>query len=383
MASPQLVLALTQPPAHEGGAPGRCSVGLMLGLLEHGISVRAVAAHGSEYPPEAAARLPEPLRDRIEFVAIPPWAPSVRDQVNRLRRPIGRLADGEFPARVRALAAQADLLHLEQLETAWCADGTSPPSALHLHYRVQMDRRPPPPWRKDFRYFAERVRAERLVIRRRRHLVASSPLVADSLRREHPEAEVVVAPLCLDPQHYRAAAPLDPPVVGIIGTGWWPPTASAIRRLVTRTWPLIRARSPDARLLVAGRGTADLGLPPTPGVEVLGSVRSGAEFISSLSTLVYPLDRGSGMKVKVLEAIASGVPVVATGPGAEGVAESDGVVVRETDEHIANETSELLRDVGARRERGAAARASFLRHYAPAPATEPLVDLYRRMAQAG
>jgi hypothetical protein len=80
---------------------------------------------------------------------------------------------------VRVLAAQADVLHLEQLETAWCANGTTLPTVIHLHYRVQMDRRPPAPWRKDFRFFAERVLAERVVSRRQPHLVASSPLVAD------------------------------------------------------------------------------------------------------------------------------------------------------------------------------------------------------------
>ena len=86
------------------------------------------------------------------------------------------------------------------------------------------------------------------------------------------------------------------------------------------------------------------------------------------------------MKVKTLEAMASGVPVVTTAAGAEGIAPSDGVVVHERPEQLAAAAVELLTDEQARRQRGAAARADFMRRYSPRPATEPLVELYRRMA---
>jgi hypothetical protein len=56
------------------------------------------------------------------------------------------------------------------------------------------------------------------------------------------------------------------------------------------------------------------------------------------------------------------------------------VIVHEKPEQLAAAAVELLDDVQARRERGAAARADFLRRYSPRPATEPLVELYRRMA---
>jgi glycosyltransferase involved in cell wall biosynthesis len=86
------------------------------------------------------------------------------------------------------------------------------------------------------------------------------------------------------------------------------------------------------------------------------------------------------MKVKVLEAVASGVPVVTTPAGAEGIAAGDGVVIAEGDEALAAAAARLLADADERRERGAAARRAFLERYAPEPATRPLVELYRRMA---
>ncbi len=88
------------------------------------------------------------------------------------------------------------------------------------------------------------------------------------------------------------------------------------------------------------------------------------------------------MKVKVLEAIASGVPVVTTPAGAEGIEADEGLVVETDHRRLANAAIELLRDPVARRERGAAGRAAFDRRYTPKPAREPLVDLYRRIAEA-
>jgi glycosyltransferase involved in cell wall biosynthesis len=83
--------------------------------------------------------------------------------------------------------------------------------------------------------------------------------------------------------------------------------------------------------------------------------------------------------VKTLEAMASGVPVVTTPAGAEGIAPSDGVIVETEPDRLAAAARELLMDGAARSERGAAGRADFERHYSPGPATAPLIDVYERM----
>jgi polysaccharide biosynthesis protein PslH len=117
------------------------------------------------------------------------------------------------------------------------------------------------------------------------------------------------------------------------------------------------------------------------GVELLGEVDSGREFLRRLSVLLFPLPRGSGMKVKVLEAMASGVPVVTTAAGAEGIEPNEGVVAAEADAELAAAAIRLLAHADERLERGVAARAAFERFYSPEPATRPLLDLYARMTQ--
>jgi len=86
------------------------------------------------------------------------------------------------------------------------------------------------------------------------------------------------------------------------------------------------------------------------------------------------------MKVKVLESLAAGLPVVTTTAGAEGIQAEGGMIVDDEDDRLAAAAAQILVDVRERRERGAAARATFLRRYSPLPATEPLAELYRRMA---
>jgi glycosyltransferase involved in cell wall biosynthesis len=371
------LIVLTQPPLPEGGAPGKCALALVRGLQANGVDVQAIAARQ-----HFAAAGDPPADLPVEVVDVPPEQPGWRAQLRRLWRPAGWLASGELQERVREAARSADVLHLEETETAWLDQGVSTPSLVHVHYLVRRDRDLGRPWQRRFRDVVEYRLAERAALRRHRFLVASSPLVEDALRKEAPHAEVVRAPLSLDPGHYPPA-PLDgPPTVGLIGTAAWAPTARSMRRLVESVWPLIRRRVPEARLLVAGRGVETLGLASTAGVELLGTVPSAVEFLRTLSVLVFPLERGSGMKVKVLEAIACGVPVVTTPLGAEGI-EADGVVVETEDKVLAAAAAGVLADDRLRLDLGASCREAFMRLYAPEPATRPLVELYGRMADRG
>ena len=85
---------------------------------------------------------------------------------------------------------------------------------------------------------------------------------------------------------------------------------------------------------------------PGSGVEIVGEVPSAAEFLRGLSLLLYPVRRGSGMKVKVLESLAAGVPVVTTRFGAEGIEPGAGVIVAEDDEALVAAAVALLEDAG-------------------------------------
>jgi glycosyltransferase involved in cell wall biosynthesis len=303
----------------------------------------------------------------------------------KARRPRGELSRGSFDAQFRAVAAGADVLHLEETQTGWCGLGMPVPRVLNVHYlayrNVSVETLTP----RDVPRVAEFLYAEALLARRHRWLVASSDYVAGGLRRLAPRSEVVVIPLSLDPAHYRPAVIDGPPRVGIIGTMTWAPTRAAVEHLMNRVWPLVVGEVPEAELHVAGIGADTLSSAAQhAGVRIVGRVASANDFLRSLTVLAYPAPaRGSGMKVKVMEAMATGVPVVTTRRGAEGIGPSDGVVVMSDEQSLARMVVDLLRDLEACRQRGASGRNDMVARFSPRVTASAFDDVYAAVAGTG
>ncbi|MBM2810354.1 MAG: putative glycosyltransferase [Chloroflexi bacterium] len=102
-----------------------------------------------------------------------------------------------------------------------------------------------------------------------------------------------------------------------IGPLEYRPNADAVRWLVDRVFPLIRARSPEITLRLVGKGTERV---QAPGVEALGYVEDASSEFERADAVIVPMRMGGGTRFKVLEAMASGVPVVSTSIGLAGIA---------------------------------------------------------------
>lgn len=377
LAALRVLVVLPFPPLAEGGASSRCAIGMMRGLAAHGVDLHVLAANLRPHlDPEVPADLP------IEVVKVP-HPERMRTRWLRFTQPYGLLGTTPFAPLVAERARDFDLVHFVELGSATLTPLVDRPAVTQIHCLTRRDREIRPLWTRDGRTAHELLRAEQRIFAQSRWLLVNSREVAEPLAREAPHAHVAVAPLSLDPDSYAPRAPLDAPVAGLIGTAAWPPTANAVERLLTRVWPLVLERRPDARLLLAGYGmdrSAFPRLPDLPGVEWRGEVPSATDFLRELGVLLYPLARGSGAKIKVLEALALGVPVVTTPDGAEGIGGRDGLVVDTDDRVLADATTELLADDAARKAAGEAAHATFAAHHAPRPAAVPLLELYERMA---
>jgi glycosyltransferase involved in cell wall biosynthesis len=90
--------------------------------------------------------------------------------------------------------------------------------------------------------------------------------------------------------------------------------------------PLILEKIPQARLLVAGSEPPPRHAFPDPAnaIDLLGFVEDIQPLFSSCALFICPIRSGSGVRVKLLEAFASGIPVLSTTLGAEGLARKDG-----------------------------------------------------------
>jgi glycosyltransferase involved in cell wall biosynthesis len=368
---------MANPPLLEGGAAARCAVALLEGLAARGVDCHVLC-------PERETSQPIPRDLSVEMVS-EPQVTLAQMRWGRLVRPLGALARGPFAERLRILSRDADVVHFVEAEAATAIQLIDRPAVVQLHCLTRRDPRVWNPLRAEGRRSIELLRGEINVRRRARWLLVNSIEVGEPLAAVAPHAEVVVAPLALDPSHYLPLATLESSVVGLIGTGRWPPTAQAVTRLLTRVWPLVLERRPEARLVLAGEGmerSAFPDVPDSPSVEWRGRVPSAREFLSELGVLLYPLTASSGAKVKVLEALALGVPVVTTPDGAQGLGAHEGVAVETDDARLAASVVALCEDPQARSDAGAAAHRTFVRHHSPLSAAAPVVELYELMVES-
>jgi glycosyltransferase involved in cell wall biosynthesis len=128
----------------------------------------------------------------------------------------------------------------------------------------------------------------------------------------------------------------------------YPPNEEAARWFVRRVWPLLQARWPCLRLQIAGAspGPRVRALESWSGVSVLGRVPSMAEHLAAATISICPLQSGSGIQNKVLEAMAVGTPVVSTTVGNQGTQATPEreLLVADSPEDFACAVDRLLRD---------------------------------------
>ncbi len=117
-------------------------------------------------------------------------------------------------------------------------------------------------------------------------------------------------------------APLpDTPIAFHIGSMDWIPNQEGIKWLIEEVWPRVKMRIPDAILRLAGRNMPQWLLKmEVPGLEVVGEVADAKEFLLQGTVMVVPLFSGSGIRIKIIEALAHGKAVITTSIGAEGIA---------------------------------------------------------------
>lgn len=376
LAALRVLVVLPHPPLPEGNAAARCAIGLVRGLLLHGVEVQVLAANLGSAPLDT---IPADLPVEVVPIDVPSNWQARRD---RLLRPNGLLRQGRFADRLRELAESSDLVHFVEAQAAVAMGLVDRPSLAQIHFLTRRDRKLGWPWQRDTRTTIELLRAERSVCKRARWLLANSQEVASDLAQLAPHAHVTAAPLALDPSFYTPRASVEHPVAGLIGMARWPPTKHAVERLIGDVWPLVLEERPQARLMLAGKGMeqdAFSHLPEHSGVQWYGEVPSATRFLRELGVLLYPLTDGSGVKVKVLEALALGIPVVSTPDGAEGLGDRGGVTVETEDRALAMAAVRLLSDGAARSAAADAAYKTFAVHHTPQPAAQPVVDLYERI----
>jgi glycosyltransferase involved in cell wall biosynthesis len=134
----------------------------------------------------------------------------------------------------------------------------------------------------------------------------------------------------------------------------------AAHRAADSILPRIRESVPYAKLYLAGSHSEALAseYAGRSDIVVTGFVQDVASLMARMEVALLPLSRGAGIKIKTLECMEAGLPVVTTSVGEEGVGGTRGVhyLVTESDESLAADAISLLRDSKTARTIGDAAR---------------------------
>jgi O-antigen biosynthesis protein len=181
--------------------------------------------------------------------------------------------------------------------------------------------------------------------------------------------------------------PRRPDTVLFLGSFRHAPNLEALGWFLSRVMPLLLKQYPQARLMVAGSELPQGFVVPAEvshGVTVLGFVDDVRVPLSEFAVFIAPILSGSGIRVKLLEAFAAGIPVVATSLGAEGLAASDGDVCRIADDPAAFAAAihQLLEHPEQGEQLAARARQVVEQRWDLVGATQRLAATYRKVVAA-
>jgi glycosyltransferase involved in cell wall biosynthesis len=172
-------------------------------------------------------------------------------------------------------------------------------------------------WRKFERF-------ERAVFSGIDRAVAVSSDDAARLRYRFGARHVDVVDNGVDTNHfYPGSEARDARCILFVGSLDWRPNLDGVRLLLERVFPRVRSAEPAAHLCIVGRNPPEAlrrRVAALPGVELCPNVADVRPYLRRSGILAVPLRIGGGSRLKILEALACGLPVVSTRVGAEGLA---------------------------------------------------------------
>jgi polysaccharide biosynthesis protein PslH len=185
--------------------------------------------------------------------------------------------------------------------------------------------------------------------------------------------------LLVCPNGWEPQPPLPPatePIVIFTALFSWAPNVDAALWFTRQIWPGVRRRVPDSKLLLVGKDpTPAVRSLASPSVEVTGTVADISPYMAQSRVAVAPLLSGGGTRLKVLEALGAGRPIVATSTGLDGLGSllGHGAVVADDAAQMAAEIAGLLLDSDKAQRLGQSGHAAVRRDYAWDRVLEPLL----------
>ncbi len=195
------------------------------------------------------------------------------------------------------------------------------------------------------------------------HVVVLTQQDSYTLLAEASDLRVTVVPHTVDVEYFARSGSLVAPENSLLFIGCYSIESNrdAVRWFARAIWPRLKERFPDLLFYVVGREATpdiiELG-KHDPRIIVTGEVEDVRPYLGRARVFLCPVRLGSGLRPKILEAMAAGVPVVSTSLGAKGIPtwSGEGMLIADTAAQFQRNVALLLGDPGLRERLANAAR---------------------------
>lgn len=205
---------------------------------------------------------------------------------------------------------------------------------------------------------------------------------ADCFKTNGCRRPVEVIPFGVEPEDVPHVEP-EPDSLFHIGAMDWLPNQESVAWLLDEVWPVVHREVPRAKLYLAGRKMPERWMKAQiEGVSVVGEVPDAMYFIGSKKINVVPLLSGSGIRVKIIEAMSVGKTVVTTTVGAQGIDYTDGenLLIANTPEEFARQIKRCLDDDDFCSRVGQAAARLIAERYNEGKLADQLLNFYNQIS---
>ena len=370
------------------------------GLLREGCEVKVLAVETDKHPADMA-KIPEDYRDRTRFEAeyidlgIKPLEAAVAMLCGESYH-VRRYRSEAFAKRLRSILEQEefDVIHMESpfltpylplirsLSKAkvvlrahnveniiWKRVAESTPHGLRRWY---------------LKHLSLTLRAYELEhINDYDGVVCITRNDADYFKQNGCRRPVTAIPFGVEPEECMGVT-VEPASLFHIGAMDWMPNRESIEWLLDEVWPVVHREVPQAHLYLAGRKMPERWMHAAiDGVSVVGEVPDAGYFIAGKQINVVPLRSGSGIRVKIIEAMAAGKAVVTTSVGAQGIEYTDGenLLIADTPEQFARQIKRLVDDQDYCAKVGEAAARLVAEQYDVKTLTDRLLRFYEEILE--
>ena len=300
------------------------------------------------------ARLPTSVPSSMGFFYSPDLARRIRDLTARERFDLVFVHCSSVAPYVAGCGGMPKILDFGDMDSQkWLEYARYKPFPLSLGYRLES---------------RKLERAEKRLARRFDLCTATTRTEWETLEGYDAGVATDWFPNGVDNEYFAPSAePYDPDTICFVGRMDYYPNQQSMFDFCARTFPLLRARRPGLKLLIVGAdpSPAVRKLGEIPGVTVTGSVPDVRPHLYRSALMVAPLSIARGTQNKILEAMASGVPVVTSGVAAGGVdaVEWEHLLVANSPGEYAQAVLHVLDNPVERRRLAAAGRARMLSHH--------------------